>query len=70
MPDLRGLSAREAVRKLVKIGMNARASGDGFVVSQTPEPGAPIDGDSVLPPRSRTPAARAMGPLRAVHDLG
>jgi cell division protein FtsI (penicillin-binding protein 3) len=47
VPDLRGMSAREALRKLVKIGMNARVSGDGFVVSQEPAPGSPIDGDGV-----------------------
>jgi cell division protein FtsI (penicillin-binding protein 3) len=65
VPDLRGLSARDAVRKLVKLGMNARATGDGFVISQTPEPGAPIDGDSVCrivlerrPPRHGATASR------------
>ncbi|MCU1382094.1 MAG: ftsI [Acidobacteria bacterium] len=47
VPDVRGMSARDAVRTLVKLGMNARVSGDGFVVSQTPEPGAPIDGDAL-----------------------
>lgn len=47
VPDLRGMSARDAVRKLVKIGMNARAAGDGVVVSQAPAAGAPIDGDAV-----------------------
>ena len=47
VPDLRGMSARDAVRKLVKLGMSARVSGDGFVVSQTPAPGAPIDGDAL-----------------------
>jgi hypothetical protein len=31
MPDLRGLSAREALRAPTKIGMTARMSGDGFV---------------------------------------
>ncbi|HEY7056261.1 MAG TPA: penicillin-binding protein [Vicinamibacterales bacterium] len=39
MPDLRGLSAREAVRTLSQIGMTARMSGDGLVVTQSPEPG-------------------------------
>jgi cell division protein FtsI (penicillin-binding protein 3) len=43
VPDLRGMSAREAVRTLVKVGMNAHLSGDGFVVSQQPEPGEPLD---------------------------
>jgi len=47
VPDLFGMSARDAVRTLVKLGMNARASGDGFVVSQRPAAGAPIDGDAV-----------------------
>ncbi len=39
MPDLRGLSAREAVRALSQIGLTARMSGDGVVVTQSPEPG-------------------------------
>ena len=47
VPDLRGLSAREAVRKLVKLGMSARVSGDGFVVSQEPAAGAPIEGEGL-----------------------
>jgi cell division protein FtsI (penicillin-binding protein 3) len=47
VPDLRGMSARDAVRKLVKVGMTARVSGDGFVVSQTPPAGAPIEGDAI-----------------------
>jgi cell division protein FtsI (penicillin-binding protein 3) len=47
VPDLRGMSARDAVRKLVKLGLNARATGDGFVVSQTPAAGTPIDRDTL-----------------------
>jgi cell division protein FtsI (penicillin-binding protein 3) len=47
VPDLHGMSARDAVRTLVKLGMNARVSGDGFVVSQLPAAGAPIDSDAV-----------------------
>jgi cell division protein FtsI (penicillin-binding protein 3) len=43
VPDVRGLSAREAVRKLVTLGLNAHLSGDGVVVSQSPEPGTPLD---------------------------
>jgi beta-lactam-binding protein with PASTA domain len=42
MPDLRGLSAREALRLLTRLGMSARMSGDGFVLSQTPEPGSAL----------------------------
>ena len=47
VPDLHGMSARDAVRKLVKLGMNARVSGDGFVVSQVPAAGHPIEGDGL-----------------------
>jgi cell division protein FtsI (penicillin-binding protein 3) len=43
MPDLRGLSAREAVRTLTKLGMVARLTGDGFVVDQSPAAGTPLD---------------------------
>jgi cell division protein FtsI/penicillin-binding protein 2 len=39
MPDLRNLSARDALRYLSRLGMAARMSGDGFVMSQKPEPG-------------------------------
>ena len=47
VPDLHGMSAREAVRKLAKLGMNASVAGDGFVVSQVPAAGTPIDGVAV-----------------------
>jgi cell division protein FtsI (penicillin-binding protein 3) len=42
MPDLRGHSAREALRVLTSIGAAAKISGHGFVVEQTPEAGAPL----------------------------
>ncbi|HEX6465224.1 MAG TPA: penicillin-binding protein [Vicinamibacterales bacterium] len=42
MPDLRGLSGRDALRLLSRIGMNARLSGDGVVVDQAPEPGTAL----------------------------
>jgi membrane peptidoglycan carboxypeptidase len=42
MPDLRGLSAREALRLLARIGMTARMTGDGFVVDQTPLAGTAV----------------------------
>jgi cell division protein FtsI (penicillin-binding protein 3) len=49
MPDLRGLSGREALRLLSRIGMTARLSGDGFVVDQSPQPGAAlVRGDACL----------------------
>ncbi|HEY2433681.1 MAG TPA: penicillin-binding protein [Vicinamibacterales bacterium] len=40
MPDLRGQSAREALRALSRIGLAARMSGDGLVVDQRPAAGA------------------------------
>jgi cell division protein FtsI (penicillin-binding protein 3) len=43
MPDVTGLSAREAVRVLTSVGLTVRPRGAGFVAKQTPAPGAPID---------------------------
>lgn len=42
MPDVRGLSAREAMRVLLGSGLRVRLDGNGFVGSQLPQPGAPI----------------------------
>ncbi|HEX4566442.1 MAG TPA: penicillin-binding protein [Vicinamibacterales bacterium] len=42
MPDLRGISGREALRLLSRIGMTGRLSGDGVVIDQTPEPGSAL----------------------------
>jgi cell division protein FtsI (penicillin-binding protein 3) len=47
MPDLRGYSAREALRVLSHIGMTARMAGSGFVLQQSPEAGAAFDRDVV-----------------------
>jgi hypothetical protein len=47
MPDLRGLSAREALRALTKLGMTARMSGDGFVLEQFPAAGSPLGASDV-----------------------
>jgi cell division protein FtsI (penicillin-binding protein 3) len=47
VPDVRGMSAREAVRKLVTLGLNAYASGNGIVVSQSLEPGTPLEADAL-----------------------
>jgi cell division protein FtsI (penicillin-binding protein 3) len=59
VPDLRGLSAREAVRTLVRLGMNARVTGDGFVVSQDPPPGASLDSEATCTlTLERSPALR------------
>lgn len=47
VPNLHGMSAREAVRKLVKLGLTARLSGDGFVMSQDPPAGAVLEPGAV-----------------------
>jgi cell division protein FtsI (penicillin-binding protein 3) len=46
-PDVRGLSAREALRKLARLGLSAQMAGNGFVVSQTPAPGEPFEAGGV-----------------------
>ena len=42
-PDLRGLSARDALRVLSRLGMGARMRGTGIVIDQQPVPGSPIE---------------------------
>ena len=42
MPDLRGHSAREALRILSRIGSSARISGQGVVIEQSPAAGEPL----------------------------
>ena len=42
MPDLHGLSARDALRALTRLGMAARLTGDGFVLEQAPAAGTPL----------------------------
>jgi membrane peptidoglycan carboxypeptidase len=42
MPDVRGLSAREALRILATVGVEARLTGDGFVATQEIAPGTAI----------------------------
>jgi cell division protein FtsI (penicillin-binding protein 3) len=41
VPDVSGLSARDAVRALARVGLTARLSGSGFVVAQEPPAGTP-----------------------------
>jgi membrane peptidoglycan carboxypeptidase len=43
LPDLRGMSAREAVRELARLGLTARMQGIGVVVDQSPVAGSPLD---------------------------
>ena len=61
LPDLRGLSAREALRVLTQIGLAARLTGSGIVTTQSPAPGAAVDPGAVCDLRlERTPAASAI----------
>ncbi len=39
MPDIRGLSLRDALRVANSLGLSMTAEGNGFVVTQSPEPG-------------------------------
>jgi cell division protein FtsI (penicillin-binding protein 3) len=43
MPDVRGMSGRDALRVLGAVGLQVRMSGQGVVSTQTPEPGEPVD---------------------------
>jgi len=43
LPDLRGLSARDALRELARLGLTARMAGAGVVIEQDPAPGTPIE---------------------------
>lgn len=47
IPDLRGMSARDAMRKLVMLGLSGHVTGDGFVVFQEPAAGASIQEGAV-----------------------
>ena len=63
MPDVRGLSAREAVRTLTAAGVAAQMKGDGFVVEQSPAAGSPLQpGDFCALKLARVPPAPAGGP--------
>lgn len=49
VPDVRGMSAREAMRELSRAGLAPRFDGDGFVVEQSPEAGTiVVRGDAAL----------------------
>jgi cell division protein FtsI/penicillin-binding protein 2 len=43
VPDLHGMSAREAIRHLGTLGWAAQLAGDGFVTSQDPLPGSALE---------------------------
>jgi membrane peptidoglycan carboxypeptidase len=65
MPDLRGLSARDAVRMLTTAGMTARVSGSGFVVEQSPAAGSVlVRGDVCTLTLGRRPPVESGGPTQ------
>jgi cell division protein FtsI (penicillin-binding protein 3) len=43
VPDVRGLGAREATRRLVELGLVPRLTGDGIVIGQDPPAGAALE---------------------------
>ncbi len=43
LPELRGLSGREALRVLARLGITPRVTGDGVVTEQDPLPGAALE---------------------------
>jgi cell division protein FtsI (penicillin-binding protein 3) len=43
LPDLTGMSAREALRELARLGLTARMRGAGVVVEQDPPAGSPLE---------------------------
>ena len=65
MPDLRGLSARDAIRSLMPLGLTPRIDGDGFVVEQSPRAGADLArGESCVLKLGRRPPASAGGAVQ------
>jgi cell division protein FtsI (penicillin-binding protein 3) len=48
MPDVRGLSARAAIRTLARVGLVPHMSGTGFVADQQPDAGTPLRGDDAV----------------------
>lgn len=51
MPDLRGLSARQAAAWLARLGVTPRLDGVGVVTRQSPEPGAPLPAEAMISSR-------------------
>lgn len=66
MPDLHGLSAREALRIAAQLGLSARMRGDGTVADQTPAPGMPVErgGSCELMLQRQVPPAAPLEPPR------
>ena len=64
LPDLTGMSAREALRELARLGLNARMQGAGVVVQQDPPAGSPLEpGATCTLVLQRRPPARPNGAI-------
>ena len=64
LPDLRGLSARDALRELARLGMTVRMQGAGVVIEQTPAPGSLIEpGAACTLVLNRRPPPRPTGAI-------
>jgi cell division protein FtsI (penicillin-binding protein 3) len=66
MPDLQGLSARDAIRILTRLGLTAAVAGTGVVVEQEPDAGVPLStvGNATLTLGRRPPAVEERGSPR------
>ncbi len=65
MPDLHGLSARDAIRAVMPLGLTPRIDGDGFVVEQSPRAGAALGrGDACVLKLGRRPLPVGGGPVQ------
>jgi hypothetical protein len=65
LPDLRGMSAREAVRELARLGLTARMEGIGVVVDQNPVAGSPLE-----PGATCTLVLNRRAPMRPAGAVG
>jgi membrane peptidoglycan carboxypeptidase len=64
LPDLTGMSAREALRELARLGLSARMQGTGVVVDQVPPAGAPLEpGGTCTLVLNRRPPSRPNGAI-------
>jgi cell division protein FtsI (penicillin-binding protein 3) len=65
VPDVRGMTARDAMRKVTSAGMVVHLSGDGIVVTQNPLPGeALIEGAMATLTLERSAAGTSPAPSR------
>jgi cell division protein FtsI (penicillin-binding protein 3) len=67
VPDVTGMSARDAIRQHRKGGLNARLSGDGVVASQDPPAGTPLEPGMVCRLVLDRSAARRLPPAGSGH---